>query len=935
MSVSCHSPSTMKKLLSVVLTCIFLSVTFAFSPKDIQSFTLENGMRIFVLSDTTAAPVRLELDIQAGYASQTERTAGFFPLYARLLGADISADMVRIVKTVAPQESEYAIMELASCLRPLGSTTLTSQLDDATLRAALNKMKAEVAEYAKSTAGFINTAIDSRIFPSAPWKVESGVYPALFSATTISSARAILSDIGTQFYTPQKSVLYISGNITVAAAYDLAKKHFAPLKAHTMPAPSTVSVQSAPAVQKYVLTDDEFTADMTQIVLQYTHLSADEADCAAAVMNNDFSTYKKQLLAEKSLAIFGAEYINVASAQKHGSSRLIIQSLLEKTKASPCAQAETFLRLTKNNSLLTADELQFALNRIAAEFRHRADDSSALMELLSGWTALFPGDSINTLFSRNQRMEDSISAPMLESFLHTQEPAVFVLVNAKTFAKYAKEFKKAGYQTVTRKNGSWYVQELYRQQLAQKQTEQTTAKTAGQTDLADAASRFIAENKANFSSFTLDNGIPVTVKQTPGAKTTAFALTIRGGELLFAKESPGLCSVLTDAIAVNIRHSLDERTARGLLTGDSDVRAKTYANCSVLTVTCAAEEAEACTRAISEALIYGDITPAMADGITYDERTQWRIKSGAATFQLLCSAMRTLYAKEPYVNLFDDTADKPVKTDFTHIAAAYPILLDSSRFSLIVAGGISDGDALKHTLNETFGALLSQKETASIDATVAKPTMPRRIKRIQLRHLFLTDISADKAGPRPAVLVPTKNFNDPTLYCIPSPDLSSTDIALFNALLYEIAERMQTKLGGDIKLRTDIPDYDFPFARLYAQNVTQISKIDNAYLETIAELTEDLQTLVNAKHIGVIDTEKDRLLATMENRWLMNTLSATGTALGTAELIQTGTSFGKASLYLDQYSAVDKAKAEDYFILMKFYFADIPDFRVYSIDSKR
>ncbi len=918
----------MKKIF-LALAFISLAKLSAFSPQDIQSFTLENGLRLFVLSDTSSAPVRLELNIQAGYAAQTERSAGFFPLYARLLGADISADSVRMVKTVAPQESEHAVMELAACLKPM-------PLTDATLRAALKQMKDEVAEYAESTAGFINTAIDSRMFPAAPWKVESGVYPALFSATTLSAARSILNDIGSQYYSPQRASLYISGNITAQHAYQLVKKYFETFRASPL-APTDIPAETASKGQKYVLVDDSFTADMTQIVLQYSHLSADEADCAAAVMNSDYSSYKSRLLAEKSLAIYGGEYINVASAQKHGSSRLIIQSLLEKTKASPCAQAESFLRLTKADGLFTADEVDYAQKRIAAEFRRRADDSSALMELLSGWTALFPGDSAATLFSRSQRMAETISAPLLESYLHTKEPAVFVLVNAKTYAKHAKEFQKAGYQTVTRKNGSWYLQELYRQQMAQEQSEQKEAASiaSSQPDMTNAATRFIQENKGHFSSFSLANGIPVTLKQTPGAKTTAIAITIRGGELLFAKESPGLCSILTDALAINIRRSLDGRAAQGLMTGDSDVRARTYANCSLLTVTCATEEAEDCVRAISEALIYGDITPAMADGITYDERTQWRIKSGAATFQLLCSAMRTLYAKDDYVHLFDDTADKPVKTDFTHIAAAYPLLLDSSRFSLIVAGGISHADALQKTMQETLGSLLSQKETASIDARVAKPDMPRRIKRIQLRHLFLTDISADKAGPRPAVLVPTKHFNDPTLYCIPAPDLSSTDLALFNALLYEISQRMQAKLGSDIKIRTDIPDFDFPFARLYAQNVTQISKIDAAYLETIAEVTEDLQTLVNAENIGVIDTEKDRMLAGMENRWLMESLSTTGTAQGTAQLIQTGTTFGNATLYLDQYAAVDKARAEDYFILMKFYFADIPDFRVYSIDSKR
>ena len=396
-----------------------------------------------------------------------------------------------------------------------------------------------------------------------------------------------------------------------------------------------------------------------------------------------------------------------------------------------------------------------------------------------------------------------------------------------------------------------------------------------------------------------------------------------------------MCSILTDALAVNIRRYIDVRAANGLLSGDTAVRAKTYASCSVLTVTCAAEDAPECVRAIAEALVYGDITPAMADGITYDERTQWRIKSGASTFQLLCSAMRTLYAKDPYVNLFDDTKDKPVSTDFTRIASAYPVLLDSSRFSLVVAGGVPDVSALKATLQDTFGALISQKETASIDAVVAKPTMPRRIKRVQLRHLFLTDISADKAGPRPAVLVPTKNFNDPALYCIPAPDLSTTDIALFNALFYEFAARLQNKVGADIAIRTDIADYDIPFARLYAQNITQVAKVDAAYKETVAELTEDLQALVSAASAGVIDTQKDRLLAGMENRWLMHTLSGTGTALGTAELLQQGANYGHPALYLDQYAAVDAATAEDYFIMMKYYFADVPDFRVYSIDSKR
>lgn len=916
----------MKKLVAVLIALTSFVAVCAFSPADIHSFTLENGMRIFVLSDTTAAPVRMELQVRAGYAAQTERTAGFFPLYARLLGADISADVVRVVRTIAPQESERTMAELATYLQPL-------VLNDATLRTALNQMKAEITEYAASTAGFINTAIDARMFPAAPWQVESGVYPAIFSATTLSSARAILNDIAATYYTPQYASLYISGNITAQAAYALATAAFGATKNAPVPAPQTVVPVTASASRKYVLVDDAFTADMTQIVVQYNHLSLNQADVAAAALNDDYGAYKQNLIAEKSLAILGAEYSNVASAQRYGSSRLIVQSLLGKTKASPCEQAETFLRITADAHIHEQD-VQSALTHIRAEFRRRADDSSALMELLSGWTALVPHDSITSLFARADTLAEQITAPQLESALHAEPPFVFVLVNAKAYASCQKAFQAAGYQVVTQKNGSWYAQALYKAVLAEKKASQTPA-TADQSDGITAAKRFVAENKARISSFTLANGIPVTLKQTPQAKTTAFALTIRGGELLFAKDYPGLCSVLTDALSVQIRRGMDARAADGTLTGDTDVRAKTYASCSVITVTCATDETESCLRAIAEALVYGDITPALADGIIYDERTQWRIKSGAATFQLLCSAMRTLYDKQPYAHLFDDTKDKPVSVDFTRIASSYPLLLDSSRFSLVVAGGIADADALQVTLEETFGALLSHKETESIDAVVAKPTMPRRIKRIQVRHLFLTDISADKAGPRPAVLVPTKQFNDPALYCIPSPDRSTTDSALFNALFYDIAERMQSKLGADSTIRADVADYDYPFARLYAQNVAQIAAVDAAYQETIAELTEDLQALVNAEVNGVIDTHKDRLLAALENRWLMHTLSGTGTALGTAELLQQGASYGNPALYLDQYAAIDAATAADYFIVMKYYFAAMPDFRMYSVDSKR
>lgn len=903
----------MRKILALFIALLSFSAACAFSPDDIASFSFPNGLRLYVLSDTTAAPVRIALQVRAGYAAQTERTAGFFPLYARLVGAEISADAVRLVRTVAPKDVEDTLAALSAVLAP-------PAFSDEALRDALGQMQTEAAAYAASRTGFVNMAIDARMFPAAPWQTERGANPAQLASATPDSARAILHDIAATYYVPQNTTLFISGNISVQAAQSLVQAYFGAEAGAA--APVSRPVASAPEPRKYVLTDDSLSADVTHVVMQYAHLSMDEADVIAAALNDNGSSYKRALTAESSLALVDAEYVSATSAQRYGSSRLIVQSLFDKGKASPCAQAETFLRMTDKDGVLTGPEVRRALAHIAVAFRRHADDSAALMEQLDSWLSLVPYGSVASLFARPSALAAQLSAAQLESRLRARQPSVFVLVNTKVYAACAKEFEQAGYEVVTAKNAAWYTQPRVQEASAQDAAAQIE-RTDAQDDGARAAERFVAENKAQIESFVLTNGIPVVVKQTPRAQTTAIALTIRGGERLFAQDAPGLCTILTDALAVHVRRAVDARVAGGLLSDDIDIRATTSAAWSVLTVTCATVEVRECIRAVAEALVYGDITPALADGITYDERTQWRIRSGATTFQLLCAAMRTLYAADPYRNLFDDTKDKPVTMDFARIAAAYPLLLDASRFSLVLAGGVADMGGLAVTLEQTFGALLSQDETAASEMPLAPPELPRRVQRVPLRHLFLTDVTADKAGPRPSVLVPTKEFADPALYCIPAPARAAHDAALFNALLYEIAERMQEKLGAPV--HADAPDSDMPFARLSVQNVTRTSRADAAYKAVIAELTEDLQSLAAA--------QDGRLLADLERRWLMRELSATGTALGTAELVQAGTMSGNPTRYLDDYATISAASAQAYLAVMTAYFADLPGFRLYSADS--
>ncbi len=930
----------MKKFLLLMASIFIAAKIFAFSNEDIKKFTFENGLVMYFLEDNSSATVRTELLIRTGISSQNEKNQGLFTLYARLKNLEIGSDTIRLVKTVAPTDSEKAFLELSKALSPLNPS-------DAKIRAETKKMNEELKEYSSSVGGFINSAIEAKMSPVSPWKSDSGISPEIFAARSVAATRTILLQIEKNFFTARNSILLVSGNISASAAEKLAQKYFGSLpnaqesdeenflskKIETL-----LKNQKSKSAKKFVLHDTDFSDEITQIVVEYTDFSRNECDILAATLDEDFSAFKESLISEKNLAIRGAEYANVASAQKKGSSRLIFQSLLEKTKMNPAEQSELFLKKINAQNLLSQFYLDFELSKIKSERTKKSDDSKEFMEELSLWLTTQNDES--SFFSRESDLA-KLSADSLAKKLASSEPYVFVIVNSRTYNKYAKNFKKAGYEDVTSKNGAWYKQEFYQNLLKEKlqQPSQEKIDAIGfDKEISKSASKFIEENRKAFSTFTLKNGIPVVAKRTKSAKTVSFTISIQGGDYMFAPEYIGLATVLIDAIAVNIRNQIDLLYMNGFIKGQYDVSAKTGSSSAYINVTCAAEEFVQIINATSGAFVYGDITPVLADGITYDERTQWRLKKGSSEFQLLSAAIKQIYSKSNYPMLFDDKNDKPSKMDFYKISEVYPLYLDSSRFSIALAGGIKKDSELKEILNNAFGILETHEETAAKPANIPEQDFSAKTKRIQLKHLFLTDVAAEDAGPRPQILIPTTKFLDPVLYVLPSPEISSTDSALFNALLYELSERIEKKAkkqNPEVSVKIYPPEKDLPFARISILNVERTNSVDKAYKDAVSELTEDLRKLVAQKDEEARDLQKAELVERMENLWILNNLSDVQSALGTVKLIQKGCELKNPKLYLDQYEAIDKALQDDYFVIAQAWLEKIPPIRIYSADSRK
>lgn len=944
------------RILGIVLVfTVFSARQAAFSseqlPSGFSEYTLENGLNVFIFEDLSSAPVRIEFTSRAGFSSQTPETSGFFPLYARLfknagkspfyaqhgnelrwLPADAesscAADSSRYILTVSAQQTETALEQLSLCaFAPIFS--------DDEIKSAFSSLKNEVMQNAESTEGFINASIDSRVFSAAPWKQDSGIYPAIFTSTPLARARTMITRIAQTEYTPQNSALFISGGISTNTAFAIVQKYFGRFSAGPVSQKIEMNAVSESAQRKYVLVSGDFSDTLTQIVVQYTTLGMTEADIASAIFGAYGSTFKTQILLHKDLAVRGDDYIDVAAAHKNGFSRLIFQSLLEKSKnISPVKQIDQFVQcIERAPEDFSSDEADKAREKLIAEYKARFTNSASFMEMLSQFWAIETVDKKDTLQSPAERLvkrADSAAQTdidLIQKKLIREKPFVFVLMNSSVYAENAGGLKRAGYETITQNNGSWYTQKLYeniKKEIASDGIE-------NEIKIPGNALEFAEQNKELFSFYRLSNGIPVSIKINKNSSSALFGLVISGGEIGSA-DNPGFETVMANALASNIQKEISLRRTEGTIDGECKVLSEHFPLSCMITVECLSADLDACVECVSHALIYGIIQPSLADSLVYDQRSQKRIADASPVNQLYSAAVRKLYSQSPYTTAFAAGKEILSDTSYTEILSAYPKFLDAARYTVIITGNVH-AEEIRDKLENEFG-VLSRK--LFIPPEILPPNFPDSKKiLVKLTHQFFTDVSAENAGPMPPVLIPTKDFSDPVQYWIKSPDPASSDFAPFNALMYELTARLQARIQkenlSDCIVQLIPADGSVHAGILTFLNVKHTNVIDGIYKNEVTGLLADLSGEMS-----------ESVTSEIQGKWVLNALSGTQTNRGTALLIKKGieTPAGKtddkqALQYLDDYEAVSGMSAAGFASVMQKYIFEQPHLRLYSADSKK
>lgn len=930
------------RIFLLILTLTFLPLSSAFSFKGdeeqsksayslfpMEEYTLENGLEVYFFEDQTSPVITIELNVRAGFSKQTPSTCGFFPLYTRIIreNAKNSRYLKNMIAECNADSARYIIeatdLSFIPAIEQFSKYMLNPVFPDDVLIREFEATKKEVRETALSAQGFINSAIDYRIFPEKPWKNDSGIYTGIFNTTTIPQCRKILSNIAKNYYRPSNAAIFISGAISSKKVMETLKKNFEHFKDFIPDADAEedFSLPQNSQSKKFVLYSGELSSDITQIVVQYTDLEMNKADIIAQILDRDNSTFKTGLVQDEKAGIKSAYYINAQSTHTKSGSRCIIQAIIENNAASPCEKARQFLTHLGSIKNSTESEFNFAqMTQMNTVFNMLTNSKTACDFASQYWTIKGFGqtkldDSLD--FHVSKQLEEILELQLSEvmNCLDSKEPFVFVLVNSRVYAKYKDEFEKAGFQAVNPKNAGWDSQTVFA-----KLKEQSQNINEQENDSQDEYD-FYAKNIDQLWTVTLENGIvSYCTVEKPFSLTTGFSLIIKGGELIDSPENHGTEEVAVNCLSANYMELLRKKLFNYEISQMPEVKVEIGLTQSVIYTECLSRELNEVLKALGDALTTTDIIPALADSMVTLTKSSRILKVASPTWQMYCSGLNSFYNNKNFLKINSTNQNILNNISVAKIKESYFKLFNAQRISFAFSTAF-DTPVIDRCLRDANINLIPIEDFSVPEIPQLKEPL-KKSKKIRLNHQFFTDVSADKAGPRPAVLIPTTEFFDPVQIWIYKKD-SSKD-ALYKALAAYFCQEYENLSG--LPARIESNDVTVPFTIINLLNVKSVSRSTSDYKEIITSTIERLKDPSTAQEI----------LDEIKNAWIYSYMSKFTDNRGTCNIICELVSNNKAhsQIALD-YRMIMEIDTAWIIELLENDFNFDNTFKVYSVDSKK
>nr|MCR5605890.1 insulinase family protein [Treponema sp.] len=459
--------------------------------KQLKVYTLENGLESYVLQDSGTALVHIQFTVKAGFSEQKPETTGFFQLCTSLLSSngiegECNSDSAVYKITTTPENIEKSLELIAKQFS-------NPYFSDDNIARQLNNIKEQSEALTQTAAGFINSVIYEKIFKEEPWRHDTGIYGAIYEYSKPSAVRTVLNSIVSDYYTPENSAIFISGNITASNIENLIRKYFSNWKATRRNENAKEHVSADTAIKEsYILADNALSPKYVQLVTQYTNLSPVQAGILAAALSPLPYTYS-----------------NASVVQENGKARLILQALIIYDKSESVENiSNSFNQYIENRISEVLLENNGAFKRAKVLLRNQMnrtfENAKGCMQELSSFWAIGNTKKMN-LIQDFSNLFDEIANENQDSIKEALDKAnrySFTIINTSLAKKLA---------TITRDYESWYVK--YKKQQTEKRLSDTKDEKLFESENPKAQSYIYAmRERPTISTLMLKNDIAVTTK---------------------------------------------------------------------------------------------------------------------------------------------------------------------------------------------------------------------------------------------------------------------------------------------------------------------------------------------------------------------------------------------------------------------------------------
>lgn len=912
----------------ITLFLFFTQIIFAQDSyqEKLYTFKLKNDLSVFVLPDSTEPFVNIQLVIKAGLAHQTEEFPGLIPIRTKMFfslekenqelldsGASFFANYDDVATyygiKIHPEKTELALSTFGEqCFKPFFS--------DSTLRKEKEEYLTQIQALEKTSTLFINQKVATSITSSDERQHYPGISYNELSKKSTAQIRQELYALNQKLYTPDNCAIFIHGVLDIYQIESLINRYFGQYTEKKTESPSNSLIKNKDLQHNFLLVSDNFSPDLNQIIIQFpcdTNYAPQEQAIATDLLVQLLTEKENQglqtIVSNIEKHISSSHYIFASKDKFLGNHRLVVQGLanLSENFALQINEIKDSIKSYLVNKLYS-ENLPNSIKRLEIQ-KGEFDSSKKFMENLAknfGETGL--------PFTKEFSI-DEIKKIALTSLEKT--PYCYVLMNSKNYEENSLQFENENFVVIKEVDTDFQnKQNTSAETNIEKSSSEIPSENLPKTF--DATQNFLANQLELFKSKTLSNGIPVIYKHSPLQSESAIRLEISGGEEKSFLGIRGMESLILRIVTENMLMVMKEYYNSDAIFYMPEITCETGINSGSITIKCHSQDIYRCLQAAIGSIVFGDVTPSIADETVFNMQREYKFLAADTSFQTYCNFMQRIYPKNK--KLYNLKTPLLANLNFENIQNAYTHILDASRYTIIVATS-QDFESVTKAAEENFGILqkhpkikITTKNEIAEKSTISVPEIK---EYISLYRVFTTDIPAELAGERPAKLIPTTEFNDPVHYYSNAPN-NIDELPLYNSLLFEMEQRIEKATGLEVK--TKIASVKSPFGGLQILSVPRLLDIDAVLKRTATQLAED-----------ILSQKGEDIIMGIKTKWQFNILSDISSNIAVTELIAKGLNeTGSQIQYLKDFEIINKATVVEFSKIMEEYLINFPPASLYS-----